>query len=79
VNHSICYIDGDVHTNGIEGFWSLLKRGINGSFHHISAKHISRYLNEFMWRFNNRENDSIFETLLGSCDAARLGYAELTA
>lgn len=79
VNHSICYIDGDVHTNGIEGFWSLLKRGINGSFHHVSAKHISRYLNEFMWRFNNRKNDRIFEALLGNCGRSSLQYSMLTA
>ena len=77
VNHAVCYIDGDIHTNGIEGFWSLLKRGINGAFHHVSAKHLPRYLDEFMWRFNNRENGSIFETLLGNCEGGRLEYAAL--
>jgi len=79
VNHSVCYIDGDVHTNGIEGFWSLLKRGINGAFHHVSAKHLPRYLDEFMWRFNNRGNRSIFEALLGNCGVGNLTYATLTA
>ena len=78
VNHSVCYIDGDIHTNGIEGFWSLLKRGINGAFHHVSAKHLPRYLDEFMWRFNNRENGSIFETLLGNCAVGQLRYSALT-
>ena len=77
INHALCYIDGDVHTNGIEGFWSLLKRGLHGAFHHVSAKHLPRYLDEFMWRFNNRENASIFETLLGNCEAGTLQYAAL--
>jgi len=79
VNHTVCYIDGDIHTNGIEGFWSLLKRGINGAFHHVSAKHLPRYLDEFMWRFNNRENGSIFETLLRNCAAGQLEYAALVS
>jgi len=78
VNHHVCYIEGDVHTNGIEGFWSLLKRGINGAFHHVSAKHLPRYLNEFMWRFNNRENDEIFESLLRGCNCGGLSWAEAT-
>lgn len=77
INHSLCFIDGDIHTNGIEGFWSLLKRGINGAFHHVSAKHLSRYLDEFMWRFNNRENTNIFETLLGNCERPGIQYAAL--
>jgi len=63
--------------NGIEGFWSLIRRGINGTFHHVSAKHLLRYLDEFMGRFNNRENGSIFETLLGNCEHARLSYSSL--
>jgi transposase-like protein len=79
INHKIAYIDGEIHTNGIEGFWSLLKRGINGSFHHVSAKHLSLYLDEFMWRFNHRKDGNIFEALLGNCEQRRLGYATLTA
>jgi len=67
INHKLSYVEGDIHTNGIEGFWSLLKRGIHGAFHHVSAKHLPRYLNEFIWRFNNRENEEIFETLLRNC------------
>jgi len=78
LNHKLTYIDGDIHTNGIEGFWSLLKRGINGAFHHVSAKHLQRYLNEFIWRFNNRENEAIFESLLRKCGGAMLQYSELT-
>jgi transposase len=77
LNHKLCYIDGDIHTNGIEGFWSLLKRGINGSFHHVSAKHLQRYLNEFIWRFNHRGDSHIFESLLGNCSSGGLTYANL--
>jgi len=56
VNHSAKeWVRGDVHTNGIENFWSLFKRGVIGSFHKISVKQLDRYLAEFMFRFNNRE------------------------
>ena len=79
INHNLCYIDGEIHTNGIECFWSLLKRGVNGTFHHISRKHISRYLNEFMWRFNNRKNEDIFQTLLGCYGNRALSYSALTS
>jgi len=48
VNHSICeYVRGDVHTNTVEGYFSILKRGINGVYHHISQEHLKRYLAEF--------------------------------
>lgn len=50
------YVKGDVHTNSIEGFWSLLKRGVYGIYHQISAKHIQQYLDEFAFRHNNRAN-----------------------
>ena len=48
------YVDGDVHTNTIEGFWSLVKRGIGGTHHAVSAKYLQGYLNEYVWRYNNR-------------------------
>ena len=55
VNHSIGeYVRGDAHTNTIEGYFSILKRGINGVYHHISAKHLKRYLAEFDFRYNER-------------------------
>jgi len=55
VKHALkVYVDGDVHTNTIENFWSLLKRGIYGIYHQISDKHVSRYLDEFSARFNTR-------------------------
>ena len=60
VNHSEEeWVVGDVHTNGIEGVWSLFKRSIIGSFHKMSAKHMDRYLRELEF-FNNRNNPHIF-------------------
>jgi hypothetical protein len=55
------YVKGDVHTNTVESAFSLLKRGITGSFHQVSIKHLQRYLNEFGYRFNRREDADIFE------------------
>ena len=61
VNHSEEeWVVGDVHTNGIEGVWSLFKRSIVGAFHHISARHLDRYIEEMEWRFNNRDNPYMF-------------------
>ena len=61
VNHSADeWVVGDVHTNSIEGVWSLFKRSIIGAFHKVSRKHLYRYLSELEWRYNNRENDHIF-------------------
>lgn len=54
------YVRGEVHTNNIESFWSLLKRGIMGSFHHVSAKYLPLYLAEFQFRHNNRRESDIF-------------------
>lgn len=59
------YVSGDVHTNTIEGFWSLTKRGINGVYHAVSAKHLQGYLNEYVYRYNRRgKNGEQFKTLL---------------
>jgi transposase-like protein len=56
VNHSGGeYVRGDAHTNTVEGFFSLLKRGIIGTFHHVSPQHLQRYTTEFDFRYNNRE------------------------
>lgn len=53
VNHSIGeYVRGDIHTNTIEGFFSIMKRGIVGTYHHVSAQHLKRYLAEFDLRYN---------------------------
>ena len=58
INHvSNQYVNGDVHTNTIEGFWSQLKRSINGTYHAVSPKYLQDYVNEFAWRYNLRSSD----------------------
>ncbi len=81
INHIQAYVRGDVHTNSIENFWSLLKRGIIGSFHKVSIKHIERYLAEFTYRFNRRDmQDKLFEiTLRNMLLTIALPYKKLTA
>lgn len=65
VNHEAGeYVRGDVHTNTVEGFFSILKRGVMGTFHHLSSQHLHRYITEFDFRYNRREK-------LGWDDAAR--------
>ena len=60
VRHSVArYVDGEAHTNGLESFWSLLKRGYHGTFHHVSPKHLDRYVKEFAGRYNQRDADTI--------------------
>ncbi len=61
------YVVGTTHTNTIEGFWSLFKRGIVGSFHKVSKDYLPLYLNEFSWRFNNRKNPDMFADLITTC------------
>ena len=62
VSHSIEeWVRGDVHTNGIESVWSLLKRAIIGAYHKISHKHLDAYLDELEFRFGNRDNPRLFE------------------
>ncbi|MGZ6929963.1 MAG: IS1595 family transposase [Acidimicrobiia bacterium] len=59
------YVRGDVHTQTIEGFWSLVKRGIDGAYHSVSAKWLQGYLNEYVWRYNHRDDQrAMFELLL---------------
>lgn len=59
------YVSGDVHTNTIEGFWSLVKRGLDGVYHSVSRKHLQGYLNEYCWRYNQRlEGRGRFQLLL---------------
>jgi hypothetical protein len=61
------YVRGRVHTQNIESFWSLLKRGIMGNYHKVSAKYLPLYLNEFTFRFNNRNNADIFDEIIAGC------------
>jgi len=67
VNHSIWYVapDGKTHTNNIESFWALLKRGITGQFHKVSLKHLPKYIDEFCYRHNNRETADLFGLTVG--------------
>jgi transposase-like protein len=75
VNHSQKeYVRGNIHTNGIENYWSTLKRGIYGIYHQISTKHTQRYLDEFAYRFNTRKDSdtSRFEDVFYKVDNARI-------
>jgi transposase-like protein len=68
VNHSANeYVRGEVHTCTIDGFWSLLKRSIIGTFHNVSRKSLPLYLAEFEWRYNNRSNPDIFGAAVAKC------------
>ena len=81
VNHSkMEWVRGDVHTNTMEGVWSLFKRSIIGSYHQISVKHLDRYLDELEFRFNNRNNPYLFrDALLRLIASSNLEYKTLTA
>jgi len=60
IDHQIEYVRGQVHTQGIENFWSILKRDIIGNYQKVSKKYLMLYLNEFTFRFNNRNNGNGF-------------------
>jgi transposase-like protein len=80
VNHSREYVHGDVHTNTVESAFSLLKRGIVGTWHKVSAKHLPAYLDEMCFRFNNRKNRFLFrDTLTKLILSPNLEYKDLTA
>lgn len=80
VNHAETYVRGNVHTNGIENFWCLLKRSIKGTYVSVEPFHLFRYLDEQSFRFNNRKaNDAErFVEVAGMVAGKRLTYAELT-
>jgi transposase-like protein len=74
------YVDGDIHTNTVESAFSLLKRGIMGSWHKISAKHLPAYLEEMSFRFNRRKSHALFlDTLRHMITAPVLTFEKLTA
>lgn len=80
INHAEKYVDGHIHTNGIENFWSLLKRSIRGTYVSVEPFHLFRYLDEQTFRFNSRHgNDGErFERVTGKVAGKRLTYKELT-
>ena len=80
VKHSLSqYVKGDVHTNGIESLWSMLKRAHKGTFHKISPKHLDRYVQEFAGRHNVRESDTIdqMSAMVEGMERKRLRYKDL--
>jgi transposase-like protein len=86
VNHAQSYVRGRVHTNGLENFWSLLKRGLGGTYVAVEPFHLSRYLDEQAFRFNNRKDDEgrklgdneRFDIAMSQIIGKRLTFAELT-
>jgi len=82
VDHAVAYVDGRVHTNTLENFWSLLKRGIHGTYVSVEPYHLHRYLDEQTFRYNNRSpelgDDGRFELALSQIVGKRLTYDELT-
>ena len=82
VNHSALeYVRGDVHTNGMESFWSMLKRAYQGTFHKMSEKHLDRYVREFAGKHNLRDMDTldIMAAIVLAMDGKRLRYTQLIA
>ena len=82
VKHSVKeYVNGQAHTNGIESFWALLKRGYHGTYHHMSPKHLDRYVSEFAGRYNHRPLDTIeqMSIMVRRMAGKRLKYRDLIA
>jgi hypothetical protein len=85
VNHAVEYVRGNVHTQGIENFWALLKRGLNGTYISVEPFHLDRYVDEQAFRYNNRAtadnpltDADRFALVLSQVSGKRLTYAELT-
>jgi transposase-like protein len=80
IKHKETYVVGDVYTNTVESAFSLLKRGIVGTWHRVSAKYLPAYLQEMTWRFNNRTNPFLFRvTIMKLIASSNLEYKELIA
>ena len=80
INHAESYVEGKVHTNGLENFWSLLKRGLHGTYVSVEPFHLFRYIDEQACRYNNRKMDDAarFDMAVRQIVGKRLTYAELT-
>ena len=81
IDHAERYVDGRVHTNGIENFWSLLKRGLKGTYVSVDPGHLARYLDERLFTYNERDLTDLgrFAALLSQAAGRRLTWAELTS
>jgi transposase-like protein len=79
IDHAVAYVDGQIHTNGCENFWSLLKRGIRGTYVSVEPYHLFRYVDEQAFRFNNRKmtDSERFDTVMGQIVGKRLMYKDL--
>ncbi len=85
IDHAIAYVDGKIHTNGLENYWSLLKRALGGTYVSVEPFHLFRYLDEQSFRYNNRAtkdnplNDADrFSVVLSQVSGKRLTYKEVT-
>ena len=80
MDHAVKYVDGKVHTNGMENFWSLLKRGISGTYVSVEPFHRFRYLDEQSFRFNNRKltDGERFSMAVAGVVGKRLTFDQLT-
>jgi transposase-like protein len=86
IDHAIAYVDGNVHTNGCENFWSLFKRGIKGTYVNVEPFHLFRYVDEQAFRYNHRKHEDgevkkdheRFEIAVSQIIGKRLTYKELT-
>ena len=81
IDHAVAYVDGKVHTNGMENYWSLLKRGLNGTYVSVEPFHLFRYLDEQAFRYNNRKDLKDFDRFrlaTSQIVSRRLTYAEVS-
>jgi transposase-like protein len=85
IDHAVTYVNGRIHTNGMENFWSLLKRGLNGTYVSVEPFHLFRYLDEQVFRYNNRAtkdnpltDSDRFSAVLSQVAGKRLTFAEVT-
>ena len=80
IDHAVAYVDGKIHTNGLENFWSLLKRGISGTYVSVEPFHLFRYLDEQVYRYNHRKlsDSERFSAAVAGVAGRRLTFEELT-
>ncbi len=77
VSHSMKeYVNGTCHTNNIESFWSMFKRNYIGTYHYMSKKHLQKYINEYVFRYNYKKSNS-FDFMARLCEQPKMSYKEL--